>query len=92
MAYKFDLIKTTNNYSLIELQEVLTSLSGMDQMGFFKSYVIGSQRIPIATYLSMASLEATIEENNLKITKKEGASNLQEKITRGLLGDLRPKS
>ena len=83
---------TTNNYSLIELQEVLTSLSGMDQTGFFKSYVIGSQRTPIATYLSMASLEATIEENNLKITKKEGASNLQEKMTRGLLGDLRPKS
>jgi predicted metalloprotease with PDZ domain len=77
---------TNAGYSLDELRESLSELSGKDQSEFFNSYVNGAVRIPIDTYLSMASLEAKIEDGALKIAKKKSTNQLEEYMTMGLLG------
>jgi len=79
---------TSEYYSFWELQEALSSLSQKDQSEFFDTYIIGVKRIPIDIYLSMSSLNTSIDQGNLKVTKKETASELQKKMTRGLLGEL----
>ncbi|MGB5458765.1 MAG: hypothetical protein WBM85_02310 [Eudoraea sp.] len=77
---------TNDGYSLEELRDTLSELSGKDQSEFFNTYVNGATRIPIDTYLSMASLVATIEDGALKIDKKKSPSQLEEHMTMGLLG------
>ena len=79
---------TLELYSFWELQEALSSLSGIDQSEFFNTYVIGVKRIPIDIYLSKSSLNTKIVQDNLLITKKEKASELQKKMTLGFLGEL----
>ncbi len=81
---------TNEGYSLDELRESLSKLSGKDQAEFFDTYINGTKSIPIDTYLSMASLDAKIEDGALKIEKKKSANTLQEDMTKGLLGIIDP--
>ena len=81
---------TDNGYSLNELRESLSKLSGIDQTEFFNNYVIGTARIPIDAFLSMAGLDSKIEDGALKIEKKSSANELEENITRGLFGKMDP--
>ena len=81
---------TNEGYSLDELRASLSKLSGRDQTEFFDTYINGTKSIPIDTYLSMASLEAKIEDGALKIDKKKSANLLQEDLTKGLLGIIDP--
>ncbi len=77
---------TNDSYSLDELRDSLSELSGKDQSDFFNTYITGVKRIPIDEYLSMTSMDAKIEDGNLKIEKKESSSQLQENMTKGMLG------
>ncbi|MGI9547181.1 MAG: hypothetical protein ACR2MM_08095, partial [Flavobacteriaceae bacterium] len=78
---------TPNTYDLDELAEAFSDLSGLDQTEFMNTYVKGTTRIPIDKYLSMAGLLASIEEGQLKISKKESGSALEKNMTKGLFGD-----
>lgn len=82
---------TNDGYTLYELRESLSKLSGKDQTEFFDTYINGAKNIPIDTYLSMASLDAKIEDGALKIEKRKSANLLQEGMTKGLLGKFGPK-
>jgi len=77
---------TNETYSLDELLSSLSAYSGLDQTDFFNKYVLGADRIPIDEYLSMAGLEAKIENENLRITMPEQVSEVKEKMIRGLFG------
>ncbi len=77
---------TNDGYSLDELRESLSELSGKDQSEFFNSYINGTKRIPIDSYLSMAALDAKIENGALKIERKKSANLLEENMTKGLFG------
>ncbi len=77
---------TNDYYSLEELQNMMSELSGMDQTGFFNSYVLGSNKIPIEDYLSRAGLNSHIENGNLIISKEKEQTKEQENIMKGLFG------
>lgn len=77
---------THEHYVIDELQERLEALSGNDQSHFFTTYIRGTKRIPIDQYLSTAGLDAKITEDQLRVTKKESATPLQEAMVKGLLG------
>lgn len=77
---------TNGNYTLDELQASLTTLSGIDQTEFFKKYIIGVQRFPIAQYLSMAGLDAQIENENLIIQQPDTVNEIQRSMINGLFG------
>ena len=77
-----------DNYTLEELQSMLSELSGIDQTDFFNSYVIGTSKIPIENYLTMAGLDAKVENGNLIISKKEQQTQEQKNITKGLFGQI----
>jgi len=77
---------TNDGYSLDELRASLSKLSGKDQSEFFDTYIKGTKSVPIDTYLSMAGLNAKIEEGTLKIDKNKSANQLEEHMTMGLLG------
>jgi predicted metalloprotease with PDZ domain len=79
---------TADGYTLDELRESLSIASGTDQSEFFDTYIIGTQRIPIHTYLSMAGLDTQIEDGQLKIAKKKEATALEEQMNQGLFGIL----
>jgi predicted metalloprotease with PDZ domain len=81
---------TNDGYSLDELRLSLSQLSGKDQSEFFDNYIIGTRSIPIDRYLSMAGLDAKIEEGALKIEKRKSANLLEEAMTNGLLGIIEP--
>ena len=77
---------TNDSYSLEELRDLLSELSGKDQSEFFKIYVNGTTRIPIDIYLSMAGLDAKIENGALKIKKMGSVNQLEKNMTKGLFG------
>ena len=77
---------TTEVYSLDELLSSLSELSGVDQSDFFDKYVLGVNRIPIEEYLSMAGLNARIENDNLVIQQADQISEVEGKMIKGLFG------
>ena len=77
---------TNDGYSLDELRESLSELSGKDQSEFFNRYITGVERMPIDKYLSMAGFDAKIENGVLKIHKKDSANQLEENMIKGLFG------
>lgn len=79
---------TSDEYSLEELRRRLTELNGTDQSEFFKSYVSGGAPIPIAEFLPIAGLDATIEDGNLKVVRSEKSNPAKNRIRAGLLGEL----
>jgi len=92
MRYLFTKYGGTNDsYSLNDLQKYMSELSGIDQTEFFKTYVTGVNRIPIDNYLSMAGLNAKIEDGQLIINQKDNANSLQLGMVNGLFGILPKK-
>ena len=79
---------SNDNYTLEELQNMMSELSGIEQTDFFNKYVIGTDKIPIDNYLTMAGLDAKVENGNLIILKKEQQTLEQQKIMKGLFGQL----
>ncbi|MGB5820480.1 MAG: hypothetical protein WBG90_13430 [Saonia sp.] len=77
---------THDHYVIDDLEDSLSELNGKDQSEFFDTYIRGSERIPIDTYLHKAGLKAMIEEGQLRIAPKEGATAVQKKMVEGLLG------
>lgn len=77
---------TNERYTLSDIQNSLSELSLKDQTNFFKTYIAGVEPLPIVDYLSMAGLDANIEDGNLRIAKKESASPSEKEIVKGLLG------
>ncbi len=64
----------------------MSELSGMEQTEFFDTYIIGTKKIPIDEFLTMAGLDVKIENEKLIVTKKEELTLLQQNMVNGLLG------
>jgi len=79
---------TNDSYTLEELHSMMSELSGIDQTDFFNSYVIGANKIPIANYLTMAGLNAKVENGNLTISKNEHETIEQHNIINGFFGQI----
>lgn len=77
---------TTKRYTLNDIRNRLSDLSAQDQSDFFMTYVEGTTPLPIADYLSLAGLDAKIEENALLISKKDTATALEQEMVKGFLG------
>jgi predicted metalloprotease with PDZ domain len=80
--------ESNDNYTLDELQSMMSELSGIEQTDFFNSYILGTNRFPIDKYLIMAGLDAKLENGNLTISKKEQETQVQRGIIKGLFGQL----
>ncbi|NNE98651.1 MAG: hypothetical protein HKN25_06490 [Pyrinomonadaceae bacterium] len=72
-------------YTTLDLQNSLAELSNASQADFFKQHVFGVTPIPIARCLSLAGLNATIENGQLKIGKHAQSTGLQRSIQNGVL-------
>lgn len=77
---------TKENYSISDLQEVMTQLSGINQSYFFDTYINGTKQIPVDKYLNMVGFNAKILNKKLVISKKENVTLEQQNIINGLLG------
>jgi predicted metalloprotease with PDZ domain len=82
---------TSTTYTIRDIQEILTDLNGTDQTDFFNNYIFGVERIPIDKYLTMAGLDAKIQNGNLTIAKKESANPEEKLIIAGMYGSLKGK-
>ncbi|MCY2686014.1 M61 family metallopeptidase [Salinimicrobium sp. TH3] len=80
---------SSDAYTLEELQRSMSVLSGTDQSDFFNSYILGTNKIPIENYLPLAGLNASIENGNLILSKKEQQRPEQQRIMEGLFGALK---
>ena len=79
---------TSDQYSLRELQDRLSALSGVDQQTFFDRYVTGSEPIPVADFFGSTAFNASVEEGNLHFEPKPGPTEMEQVITGGFLGEL----
>jgi len=77
---------SNDSYTLEELKSSMSELSGIEQMEFFNTYVIGTIKIPIDEYLNIAGLDAKIENGDLVISKMEDVTPLQQNMIDGLKG------
>lgn len=77
---------TNKGYSMDELFDSLSKLSGKDQSDFFNTYVLGNTKLPIHEYLSLTSFDVKVENNQLKFVKNPSATSLQKEMTKGLFG------
>ena len=82
-----DLGGTNESYTLEDLQNRLSRLSGEKQTGFFKTYVLGSQKIPLDEYLKESGLHSEIKADNLSVTRKPEESTQEKDMIQGLLGE-----
>ena len=76
---------TNESYSISELQEVMTQLSGINQSDFFDTYINGTKQIPVDKYLNMAGFNAKILNKKLVVSKKEKVTLEQQDIINGLI-------
>lgn len=77
---------TNNGYSIDELKQLLSSVSGKDQSEFFENYVIGSQQIPIENHFNALGLRASRADGHLLISVPEDLSDLQQQMLKEILG------
>jgi predicted metalloprotease with PDZ domain len=77
---------TDEGYSIVELQQLLTEVSGADQSDFFEKYVVGSQQIPIEDYFQGVGLDASRTEGHLLISVPDNQTNLQKQMLKDILG------
>ena len=79
---------SNQSYSIEELISEMSELSGIDQTDFFKTYVFGTKKIPIEDYLTMAGLNAQIDQGSLKIFMNEKVNQDQKNLINGMFGKL----
>jgi predicted metalloprotease with PDZ domain len=79
---------SNESYSIEKLRSSMSELSGIDQTDFFNTYIIGTEKIPIANYLTMAGLSSKIENGNLVISKSNRVTPAQQNIINGLFGQI----
>ena len=77
---------TNEYYTLVELQQLMSELSGIEQTNFFNEYVKGVKEIPIADYLNSIGFDAKINNQQLVISKKEPLTPLQQSFIDGFYG------
>lgn len=77
---------TNQSYTLEDVQNRISSLSGGDQTEFFNTYVVGSRKIPLDKYLNKAGLQAGIEDDQLRVSRQEEETTEQREVIQGLLG------
>jgi predicted metalloprotease with PDZ domain len=77
---------TSKTYSTSDMQNSMTGISGVNQSTFFQKHVFGITPVPVTHCLSGAGLKATVEEGQLKITKKQDTTTQQKEILKGILG------
>jgi len=82
---------TNENYSINELQQTMTELSGVNQSDFFDTYITGTKQIPLDEYLNMTGLNTKISNKTLVISKRENVTIEEQNIINGLLGQLNVK-
>lgn len=87
VEYYKDYAGTDETYSTADMHASMTKFSGSDQSEFFKKYVYGVEPVPITECLSRAGLNAEIIEGQLKVLRKEGASEIEQTILEGILGE-----
>lgn len=80
---------SNKNYSITELQEALTQLSGINQSDFFDTYINGTEQIPVDKYLNMVGLNAKILNRKLVISKSEDVTPEQQNMINGILGEFK---
>ncbi len=79
---------SNENYTLKEIQYIMSELSGIEQTDFINSYVIGKEKIPIENYLPLAGLDANVENGKLIISKKKQQTEQHQNIVNGLFGQI----
>ncbi len=77
---------TNLSYTLEDVQNRMSSLSGGDQTEFFNAYIVGSRKIPLDKYLNKAGLQAEIEDDQLRVSRQEEETTEQREVIQGLLG------
>jgi predicted metalloprotease with PDZ domain len=77
---------TREGYTLDELYQLMSEASGKDQTEFFKTYIRGTERIPVSEYLNLGGFKASESEGRLSIDIKEDPTRLDVGITEGFFG------
>lgn len=80
---------SNNGYSLQEIQNVISDLSGVEQTKFFESYVTGTNKIPLEKYLEQIGLNANVENGKLILSIKEQLTQDEKNMLKGFFGKLK---
>jgi predicted metalloprotease with PDZ domain len=77
---------SAKSYTLEDLQDHLSDLSGMDPSGFFNEFISGTSALPVAEQLGLSGLDTEVQENRLSISRSADETELETAIIQGMLG------
>lgn len=77
---------SNRSYTLEDLKDGLTQLSGADQSHFFDSYIIGHERIPLEECLRLSGLDVEMSETKLRVGRSQEETPLEREMVAGILG------
>lgn len=81
---------TDESYTVEELLQLFTQHSKSDQSEFFKTYIQGSNKVPVEEYFTKLGVKAGLDQDGrLTIDISEERNELQEKALKGVLGALK---
>ncbi|NAS13665.1 M61 family metallopeptidase [Poritiphilus flavus] len=81
---------THEHYTIDDVLNGLTELSGEDQSPFLKKYIRGKEPIPIEDYLPKVGIKAQVSDKQLLLETAAKATKLQSEMRLGVFGQLEP--
>ena len=75
------------SYDVGDIERELSALNGASQEDFFRRYIHGSERIPVAQFLALAGIETTEENGRTVFTVRVDSDPDVNQIRRSLFGD-----
>lgn len=73
-------------YGLHDVERELGELAGQDQDEFFRRYVVGTERIPLADFLTLADIRTSQHDGRTTFSIPEASAGDASAIRRGLFG------
>ena len=77
---------SADTYTAADIEALVATLSGVDLADFYARHIYGVEPIPIDECLREAGFSAEIEDGQLIVSRKRGATRLEDAIIRGMLG------
>ncbi len=77
---------SAKTYTAADVEALVSKLSGVDQADFYARHISGVEPIPIDECLREAGFRAEVAEGQLRVSRKRGATPLEDSIIEGMLG------
>ncbi len=77
---------SAETFTAADVEALVSELSGVDQENFYTQHIYGVEPTPIEACLRDAGFQAEVIDGQLRVSRKRGATRLENSIIEGMLG------